>query len=121
MIRRRRGRGRAASGPVEERFDPTATAEILRRVVRPVVTGLIRPEELEHLAVGRLPGPGGRRALVVAVQACGESFTLEIWHEGLPERGTKEVAVHLGEQLEDWVCRTRFAWGQRRRVAVGGA
>jgi hypothetical protein len=118
MIGRRRGRGRAVTGPADEFFDPSAPADVLRRVVRPVVASVIRPHELEHLAVGRMPGHVDRRVLLVAVQACGESWTMPIWPEEAPERTNKEVAARLGDQLEDWLCVTRFAWGERRRAVA---
>ncbi|WP_432519867.1 hypothetical protein [Kineococcus sp. SYSU DK006] len=27
-----------------------------------------------------------------------------------------QIATHLGDRSEDWVCETAFAWGQQRRA-----
>ncbi len=95
--------------------------EVRRRAVEPVVTSLIQPEELEELVV-RFGPPGGFHAaspddlpgVWVALTARGEPFAYAICKATEERWNAEAVAGTLAGALEDWVCETSFAWGQRR-------
>jgi len=102
-------------GDVTDATDATLR-ELRRRAVDPVVAGVLRPGELEELSVHR--GENGSPGDVwVRLAAGGEAFTQllsSVDREGEPRAGVQELAARLADQLEDWVCQTTFAWGERR-------
>jgi hypothetical protein len=91
------------------RFHELDVGEVRRRVVDPVVAGLLRTDELDEVAVWWQPP---LPELWFRVVARGEEFSSPIWSEA----GTTidEVAADVASRLEDWVCETRFAWGEQR-------
>jgi len=106
---------RERPGDVTDASDP-GLRELRRRAVDPVVAALFRPGELEQLAVHR-GGAGLSGDVWVRLVAVGEGFTTllssALW-EGERRWGAEELAARLADQLEDWICETRFGWAQRR-------
>ncbi|WP_432493143.1 hypothetical protein [Kineococcus auxinigenes] len=109
-------------GPVTD-TDDEQLAELRRRVVEPVVTSVLEPEELEDLSVHR--GVDGREGDVwVRIDVPGErheEMLLSPWWAPGPEdvdlpTTDAQIAAHLGDRLEDWICETAFARGQQRRA-----
>ncbi len=102
-------------GPVTDATDPEL-ATLRRDVVEPVVTSVLSAQELEALELSW--GVDGDGADVwVRLTARGELF--EHWlsspeWDGHAPRNPAVLAERLADQLEDWVCETRFAWGERR-------
>lgn len=94
-----------------DRFDPWDLDDIRARVALPVVASLVRPAELQHVDVG-----WRQDELWVLVRAAGETWQAPIWELYLaePDETLADVAARLADRLEDWVCETGFAWGQRR-------
>jgi hypothetical protein len=107
--------GRARPGDITDASDATL-AELRRRAVDPVVAGLLRPGEVEELTVhwGEAGPPGD---VWVRLVARGEVFvdmlSSPAW-EGERRAGAEVLAARLADHLEDWICETRFGWGQRR-------
>ena len=109
-------------GPVTDTDDPRL-AELRRRVVEPVVTSVLRPEEIEHLSVHWvLDGRDGDVWVRIDVPderhedlLLSPWWTPDPWDVDVPT-GEAQVAAHLADRLEDWVCETSFAWGQQRRA-----
>ncbi|MCI2237395.1 hypothetical protein MO973_05805 [Paenibacillus sp. TRM 82003] len=109
-------------GPVTD-ADDERLAELRRRVVEPVATSVLGSTELEALSVHW--GVDGREGDVwVRIDVPDErheEVLLSPWwilgpEDGHPPASETEIAAHLGDRLEDWVCETAFAWGQRRRA-----
>jgi hypothetical protein len=84
-------------------FEPRALEDVLRRVVRPVVAGLVGPGDLEQLAVGWAPEPGRPRTLLVTLVARGTFWSTVLWREGAAVRTPVEVSAQLARELGDWV------------------
>jgi hypothetical protein len=103
MILSRRGRGSARGEAPGERFEPNALEDVLRRVVRPVVNGLVGPGDLEQLAVGWAPEPGRPRVLLVTLVARGAFWSTELWREGSPAPAPVDVATGLARELGAWI------------------
>ena len=102
-------------GPVSDTTDPDL-ASLRRRAVDPVVASLLIPEEVDELSVCWGQEPYGRDVWIRLVPR-GEPF-LDVldspsW-SGEEPASPAAVAQRLADHLEDWVCETRFAWGQRR-------
>ncbi|WP_380171078.1 hypothetical protein ACFEMC_19070 [Kineococcus sp. DHX-1] len=107
-------------GPVTD-ADDEQLAELRRRVVEPVVTSVLRPEEIEALSVHwgvdgragdvwvRIDVPDGRHEEPLL----SPWWVADPWDVDVPADDA-QIAAHLGEPLEDWVCETAFAWGQQR-------
>jgi hypothetical protein len=97
-----------------------------RARVRAVVDSVLRPDELAELRIEHVTPYGHSldeadavwvALRVTVVAADGDSFTGEVWD---PEQMSDwEHSLHqLAWNLEDWVCETRFAWGQQRTARV---
>lgn len=109
-------------GPVTD-ADDERLAQLRRRVVEPVVTSVLEPEEIEHLSVHW--GSGGREGDVwVRIDVPDERheelllspwWVPDLWDVEVPTSHA-QVAAHLADRLEDWVCETAFARGQQRRA-----
>jgi hypothetical protein len=107
-------------------------------VLEPIVHSVIRPDELEELAVYWQAIPRGNQPgfdawedvrnqfedenplyLWVRIQARGETFARNVWspsyRTGHTIRWTQGVD-HFVEALEDWLAGRKFASGQRRLV-----
>jgi hypothetical protein len=102
-------------GPVTDAVDPVLR-ELRRRAVDPVVASLLSPDEVDEVSVHW--GAGGEPGDVwVRLVARGELFqdllSSSAW-EGTGRAGPAVLAERLADHLEDWLCETRFAWGQRR-------
>lgn len=90
--------------------------ELRRRAIDPVVQSLLTADELATARVilyREDDGPG----ISVWLQAAGEDMQHWIQH---PLDGVQwpldpvHVAERFADSMQDWVCETRFAWGQRR-------
>lgn len=108
--------------------EPWPDRERVLRAVRFVVDSLVMPEELDRCALvwtgddappfARTlpdldpPPPGG--VWWLRVRAEGEEF---IWRPVSHDRWIDELP-DLADRLEDWVCETRFAWGQQRTASL---
>lgn len=109
-------------GPITDSNDERL-AQLRRRVVEPVVTSVLTPEEVEHLSVhwGVDGDEGDVWVRIDVPDERHEVMLLSPWWVpdpgGADESATEaQVAAHLGDQLEDWVCETSFAWGRQRRA-----
>ena len=102
-------------GPVNDTNDPELE-RLLRLAVRPVVESLITPDELESLSLHREDW-ADPRVIWVNLTACGETFydtiTDPAW-EGHETPDPVRIAARVADHLEDWICETRFAWGEQR-------
>lgn len=109
--------GEQRPGAVSNSND-TDLAGLRADVVLPVVTSLLTPQELDEveLAWGEMPH---QQDMWVRVVARGEVFSYLLdspeW-EGGGQSDRPLLAQRLAEQLEDWVCETAFAWGERRQA-----
>lgn len=93
-------------GPVTD-ADDSELAE-MRLTLEPVVTSLLTADELESLSLHRdVDNP---QLVWVQLTACGEQFLTTLGGADL-----EEVAARLADHLADWICETRFAWGEQRR------
>lgn len=96
-----------ALGPVTDADDPELAQ--LRLVVEPVVTSLLTADELESLSLHRdVDEP---QLVWVRLTARGEHFITM-----LGGAGPEAIAARLASHLQDWICETRFAWGEQRRL-----
>lgn len=101
---------------VTDATDPVL-AELRRRVVEPVVSALLTPQELEEFEVhrGEQGEPGRSSGLWVRLVADGEVFVAHLGDSSPPDDAEVErCAAHLADLLQDWICETRFGWGQLR-------
>lgn len=96
-------------GPVNDTSDPEL-ARLMRLAVRPVVESLITADELESLSLHRAVDDADE--IWVQLTARGERF-----FAALPADAPDQVVRWLAEQLEDWICETRFAWGEQRTAS----
>lgn len=97
-----------------------------RARVHALVASVVRHHELDELRLEwETPRAEGWEAAVVdgaalrlTVTAIGsESWSREIWGSDWSCAWEEELA-QVADQLEDWVCETRFAWGQQRRAVI---
>lgn len=131
------------SGPgANDPFDPNDLADVLERVVMPVVSSIIKPDELEHIDLGwgpRLPpddedesdrqlleaaygietlyGPvDDSNDLYVLVVAKGNKFEWPIWKPEFaePDDTLDSVAFGFADALEDFVFDCVAPWGDLR-------
>ncbi|MEW1959656.1 hypothetical protein [Kineococcus sp. NPDC059986] len=107
-------------GPVTDAEDPDLAA-LRRRVVDPVVRGMLRPHEVDRLSVHR--GVDGRDGDVwVVLDTPGERYVDWLpspwWrpepHELDPPGSDEEIAAHLADRLQDWFAESSTGWGQLR-------
>ena len=89
--------------------------ELRRRAVDPVVRSLLTRDELASARVV-VYQENGTREISLWLAAVGEEMRQWLWRPeysvGSPD--PVDIAEHLADSLEDWVCETSFAWGQRR-------
>lgn len=94
--------------------------ELRRRAVDPVVRSLLTPDELAgaRFIVYR---EDGAPEVTLWLEAGGEEMRHWLWHPAYSghDADPVDVAARLADTMEDWVCETRFAWGQHR-IAVYG-
>jgi hypothetical protein len=110
-------------------FDPEDLDDLRQRVVLPVVSSLLAADELVSVEVRRGPDEEYRRrwaahlapddleSIWVNVAARDdERWASTVWspQTAWAARTLGEVAANLADRLEDWVCETRFGWGQQR-------
>jgi hypothetical protein len=119
-------------------LDLSDLAEVRRRVVDPVLGALLRPGELESAelvaaddwpdvdeetwAFKRWPNnpdavrPGDApNSLYLDLRATGdERHTACLGELGFHRHDAQALADDLASRLSDWVCETRFAWGDPR-------
>jgi hypothetical protein len=102
-------------------LDPRDLAEVRRRVVDPVVAGLLGPDEFDDvvLEIGPqrlLDTDDAAELLTIQIRACGELVTW--WSSLLPEDGgawdAEDGAAELYDHLRDDLTESRFGWGQLR-------
>ena len=110
----------ARPGPVTDAQDERL-ARLRRRVVQPVVDGMLSPGEVVALSVHW--GVDGRDGDVwVRLVAPGDRY--EDWLPSPwwtadptdldPPDSEAEIADHLADRLQDWIAESAFAWGQLR-------
>lgn len=106
-----------AVGPVNDGTDPQL-ARLLRIAVKPVVDSLLMDEELESLRL--YLDADDPSEIWMQVVARGETFfdavTYPVW-EGHAEPYPAVIAARVADHLEDWICETRFAWGEQRTAS----
>lgn len=112
---RRDGRPHPAEHGLTDATDPVL-ADLRRRVVDPVVTSLFSPDELDGVTVrwGALPKGSDVWVRVVAGGELYEHLVLCGGSGPADPVARREAAVQLADGLEDFVCETRFGWGQHR-------
>lgn len=103
-------------GPVTDAEDEQLAA-LRRRVVEPVVTSVLHPREVEALGVHwgldgrvgdvwvRIDVPDGRHEELLI----SPWWVPDPWDVDVPTSDV-QIAAHLGDRLQDWVCETTFAW-----------
>lgn len=84
-------------------------AEVLRRVVQPVLTALYLEGEVLDARVGVV----GER-LIVTITTVDESDDYDIGFAGSGLMDAGVVAYDLGSRIEEYISETSFAWGQQR-------
>ncbi|AZI58072.1 hypothetical protein EH165_07890 [Nakamurella antarctica] len=86
-------------------------ASIRTRIVDPVVSSLLSPQELQGLLVYR-----DGREVWVHLESRDDSVSIFLHSADLQPEYAEAAAMaqHLASQLEDWVCETSFGWGQQR-------
>lgn len=90
--------------------------ELRRRAVDPVVHSLLRPEELAGARIV-VYQENGAPEINLWLEAVAEEMRHWLWHPGYSAHDSLdpvEIAAHLADSMEDWVCETRFGWGQHR-------
>lgn len=108
-------RPRPAEDGVTDATDPVL-ADLRRRVVDPVVASLFSAAELGEVTVqwGAVPAGGDVWVRVVANGELFEDLVLSGGSDPADPVARSEAAVQLADRLEDFVCETRFGWGQQR-------
>lgn len=111
----------AQPGPVTDAEDDRL-AGLRRRVVEPVVAGMLRPHEVISLSVHW--GVDGRDGDVwVCLDAPGDRYQDWLpspWWAADPQEidlpaSETEIADHLADRLQDWIAESAFGWGELRR------
>jgi hypothetical protein len=105
-----------------EDLDPVDLDEVRRRVVDPVVTSLVHPDELEEVSVTiaeeAIPTIDVTRYLRVAVKARGEWISCpQSWwvaEDGDQLWDAEEFAADLYDCLRDELAESRLSWGELR-------
>jgi hypothetical protein len=97
-----------------------ALAEIRRCIIEPVVRSVVRDDELERLTVHWLEPAEPERVMVVLV-VLGQRYELQVWVDRAEGDGrplTNDDALNAADAFanwfEDWVCESRFGWGEQR-------
>jgi hypothetical protein len=114
--------------PADDPFDPDDLESVRRRTVDPVVWSVLQGHEIDEVAVWEVPRPRSTeeswlgfpdREVWIRVRSQGETFEGPLWGYMLGDDRPPPIGViaeRLASLLEDWVCNTRFAWGQRRQA-----
>jgi hypothetical protein len=104
-------------------LDPADLAEVRRRVVEPVLAAMLRPGELTDLHLGsEIPqarwwdflGHDQIPSLRLRLTAGEETFEHSLANPGFWLNDATDLAEGLVDRLQDWICETRFGWGQLR-------
>jgi hypothetical protein len=106
-------------------FNPDDHDDVLNRLVLPVVTSLVRPDELKAVQVGWGPfsdrlkevglSAGWNRDLWVLVAAAGKTLEWRLWDrdstQNRPDDTVGKMAWDFAQRLEQWVddC---LGWGE---------
>jgi hypothetical protein len=85
--------------------------ERTRSRVTALVTSVVRNEELREIRVEA----SSRSLWLTVVAGDNEFFEGQIWTAHL-EATWEQALEQLCSDMEDWVCETRFAWGQLRHA-----
>lgn len=106
---------RLADDGFTDATDPILT-ELRRRVVDPVIGSLFTPDELDEVTVawGALPDGGEVWVRVVARGELSEHLLLSSGADLTDPAVLRDAAANLADQLEDFVCESRFGWAQQR-------
>ncbi|MCR1782137.1 hypothetical protein KVF89_06300 [Nocardioides carbamazepini] len=100
--------------------------ERVERRLHGLVASLLSPAELCEVRLEwvtprahhfDLPEPGWVALRLTVVAIDDEVFQKEIWGPE-PYRDWEAEIHQLSSDLEDWVCETRFGWGQQRLASV---
>lgn len=94
---------------------PPSVSDEVRSAVESVLDALLLPGELDRWTVAWHEEPAETWALVVDVQARGESHRglLCEWGAGYPIEDGLDVFT---DGFEDFISESRFAWGQQREL-----
>ncbi|GAA2008234.1 hypothetical protein JL107_15900 [Nakamurella flavida] len=95
--------------------DDADLAELRRRVVEPVIRSLLTDDEYRSTRVyWQSDAPDAMRVDVVAAEDASIGGWLT-W-TALGNQTVEQIAAKFASDMEDWVCETRFGWGQQRRA-----
>jgi hypothetical protein len=96
--------------------EPTPHVGQLLQDIGPVLVGLLAPDEIEQVSVGRHqdPGDGGALQVLLSVTVQGEESRHYLWREGQVEESSEELRKRLAGEVQDFIAESRFAWGERR-------
>jgi hypothetical protein len=84
-------------------------AEVLRRVVRPVLAAMYKEGEVLAARVG-----AANERLVVTIATVDEDDEYDIGWVGSGQMDAKKVAYDLADRIAEYICETSFAWGEQR-------
>lgn len=90
--------------------------ELRRRAVDPVIHSLLTPDELAGARIVVYQEDGAPE-IILWLKAVDEEMRHWLWNPGYSAHDAAdpvEIAAHLADSMEDWICETRFACGQHR-------
>jgi hypothetical protein len=101
------------AGGLTDASDPVL-ASLRDDIANPVVSSLLRDEELEQLllAWGKAPR---EQDVWLGLVACGEEFRCLLRSTFLEQTlDAAPIMTRLADELQDWICQSSFGWGQLR-------
>jgi hypothetical protein len=84
-------------------------AEVLRRVVQPVLAAMYRDGEVIDARVGVID-----ERLIVTITTIDEADEYDIGWAHSTDMDATEVAYDLAGRIEEYISETSFAWGEQR-------
>jgi hypothetical protein len=104
-------------------LDPADVGEVKRRVVDPVVATMLKPGELTSLTIGielaeaswwAFDHFGEEPQVWLRLAVGDEEFEHRVCKPGFWLDDIEWIAGTLEDQLNEWICETRFGWGELR-------
>jgi hypothetical protein len=96
-------------------LDPNDLDEVMRRVVDPVLSALLREDEIDSVEVRAEPGGRWREeGTWVSMTLRGEFFEIWLCSPGPRPESAELAALHLYDVLQDEIAESRFGWGELR-------